>query len=236
MIFRTKYFVAAVLLVALHCFGANVRDSLVVKSSAGLESPVGLWKNKNNSAPVAVWFHGGMTSGNCKKGLVAGDDLAGLLPEYTVISVSACRDRHWVTPTAVEWVDAALDSVATRRKNPVDEVYLLGVSDGALGVIVYSTEGRRKISARLLISSFGKMLGEAPSVANIPKVKSGKWLFLQGGADRLYSPQESVPWIETFCKNVGVECDLKYDPQGEHDWLYWKNNYKDWILKVFKEK
>jgi len=232
-VFRTTYYIAIVLLVAIHCWGATVKDTLVVRATSGAESQVGFWKNGNKTAPVAVWFHGGMTSGNCQKGLVAGDDLSLLLPKYTVISASACRDKHWVTPTAMEWVDAALDSVAASRKNPVNEVYLIGVSDGALGVIAYSMNGRRKVNSRTLISSFGKMLGEASAVAKHPRAKTGKWLFLQGGSDRLYPSQETVPWIETFCRNVGVECDLKYDPQGEHDWLYWKNNHKDWILKLF---
>lgn len=234
--FRTKYIVAAILLVALHCSGDPLKDTLEVKSFDGSTSAVGFWKNGKKNAPVAVWFHGGMTSGNCQKGLVAGDDLSSLLPDYWVISVSACRDRHWVTPAAVQWVDAALDSIASRGHNPVEKVYLLGVSDGALGAIVYSMEGRRSAAARLLISSFGKSLGEASSITRHPRVKSGRWLFLQGGSDRLYPSQEAVPWIESFCKTAGTECDLKYDPRGEHDWSYWKNNHKDWILKLFKEK
>lgn len=232
--FRTKYFAAVLLLVVSCCFGATVKDSLMVQSNDGYKSAVGLWKNGTKDSPVAIWFHGGMTSVNCQKGLVAGDDLSGLLPDYWVISVSACRDKHWVTPAAVQWVDAALDSIASRRKKQLDEVYLVGVSDGALGAIVYSLEGRRQVAARLLISSFGKSLGEASSVASHLRAKSGKWLFLQGGSDRLYPSQETVPWIETFCKTVGTECDLKYDPKGEHDWSYWKNNHKDWILKLFK--
>lgn len=232
--FKIRYFAAVCLLVVAHCFGSTVKDSLVVRSKDGFESAVGLWKNVKKDAPVVVWFHGGMTSGNCQKGLVAGDDLSGLLPDYWVISVSACRDKHWVTSTAVQWVDAALDSIVSRGHKPVGEVSLLGVSDGALGAIVYSVDGRRQVTARLLISSFGKSLGEASSVAVHPKVKSGRWLFLQGGSDRLYPSQESVPWIESFCKTVGTECDLRYDPKGEHDWSYWKNNHKDWILKLFK--
>lgn len=188
------------------------------------------------ASSVAVWFHGGMTSGNCEKGLVAGNDLAALLPDFTVISVSACKESHWVTPIAVEWVDAALDSVAARRKVPVDIVYLIGVSDGALGVIAYSMEGRHKVVARTLISSYGSMLGTAEEVAGNPRLQSGKWNFLQGGSDRLYPSQETVPWIENFCRTVGKSCYLNFDQKGEHDWTYWKGGHKDWILKLFKEK
>ena len=89
---------------------------------------------------------------------------------------------------------------------------------------------------RLLVSSYGKLLGEAPAVAASPKMGSGKWRFLQGGADRLYPPSETIPWIQDFCRNVGVDCDLRYDPSGEHDWSYWQGHHLDWILEAFLRK
>ena len=228
------------------CRGASPGDTLQVASSDGSGSVVGVWwgssdsasvsGSKRNASPVAVWFHGGMTSSNCKKGLEAGSDLAELLPGFTVISASACKERHWAIPSAVEWIDAALDSVASRRKSPVENVYLLGISDGAIGTFVYSAQGKRKVVARTVISSYGAMLGAAQNLGKMQEFKSGKWLFIQGGSDRLYPSQETVPWIEAFCKTLGKECELKYDPKGEHDWSYWKNSRKDWILKLFKEK
>ena len=53
--------------------------------SAGNKSPdmpVGVWRiagNKTTDGTV-VWLHGGMTSNNCRKGLVAGGDIAKMLP------------------------------------------------------------------------------------------------------------------------------------------------------------
>lgn len=185
---------------------------------------------------MAVWFHGGMSSGNCEKGLVAGNDLSELLPHYTVISASACRENHWVTPAATEWIDTALDSVAARRKQPVDTVYLIGVSDGALGVFAYSMWGRRQAEARVLISSYGAMLGAASDLARIPQLQSGRWCFFQGGRDRLYPSEQTKPWIETFCRGMETsrtKCDLIYDSQGEHDWSYWKKMHKKSILELF---
>lgn len=233
-------FCLKIVCLALFCacgLGWGSQDTLTV-SADGVQSPVGVWwpqdKGKTSmkkaaGSKVAVWFHGGMTSGNCSKGLVAGDDFAKLFQDRIVISVSACRQNHWATPQMMKIVDVALDSVAARRKAVIPQVDLVGISDGALGVIVYSMEGRRNVNHRLLMSSFGGSLGPASELGNLLRAKSGRWLFLQGGADRLYPSGQSVPWIEDFCKNVGAECNLKYDPSGEHDWLYWKERRLEWI-------
>lgn len=233
-----KIFFAVLLMAVVHGLSSPAPVQFQVESvNPKLPSDVGLWWGKDKAkSPVAIWFHGGMTSGNCQKGLVAGDDLAKLVPNYTVVSVSACRNSHWVTPAASQWVDAALDSIAKRRNVSVDSVYLVGISDGALGVLAYSAWGRRGQVARVLISANGQALGRAENLAMQLAAKKGGWRFIQGGMDRLYPADVTVPWIETFCKNVGAECDLKFDPAGEHDWKYWQNKRKDWILEIFSKK
>ena len=214
-------------------------DSLVIDvrgAKASFQSPAGIWwPKKIKKAPVVVWFHGGMSSGNCAKGLVAGADFAELYPEKIVVSVSACRDNHWVTPAAIAAVDAALDSVAAKRGAPVERVSLVGVSDGSLGVLVYSLEGRRAVDDRLLMSSFGGFLGEPTPLAVSPKMHSGRWRFLQGGKDRLYPSEKTVPWITEFCKAVQVDCELRFDPEGEHDWSYWKDKHMEWIHEAVRK-
>ena len=185
---------------------------------------------------VVVWFHGGMGSSNCAKGLDAGAGFADLYPGKIVVSVSACRENHWVTKGMIEAVDAALDSVAARRKSPIEKVSLVGISDGSLGVLTYSLEGRRAVEERLLMSSFGGFLGEPQAIASPKKMQSGRWRFLQGGKDRLYPSDKTVPWITEFCKAVQVDCELRFDPEGEHDWSYWRNNRLDWIKDAVREK
>ena len=234
------------LLAALFAFSlafASNPDSLTVRfmdpeKKVFVSSATGVWwpAQPKSSKHVVVWFHGGMTSNNCQKGLVAGEGFSKLVPDVVVLSVSACRDKHWVTGAMVAAVDAALDSVAKRRASFVEEVSLVGVSDGALGVLAYSMHGRRRVKERLLVSSFGPALGPASQVAATLKAKSGRWRFLQGGSDRLYPPHETLPWIQEFCKNVGADCDLKYDPAGEHDWNYWQERHLDWILEAFLRK
>ena len=222
-------------------------DSLVVSvQNSSVKSQTGIWwpnpkakkskKVKRADAPVVVWFHGGMSSGNCAKGLVAGTDLSKLFPEKIVVSVSACRGNHWVTKTMIDAVDAALDSVAARRKSPVERVSLVGVSDGSLGVLVYSLEGRRTVVDRLLMSSFGGFLGAPSELATPKKMQSGRFRFLQGGNDRLYPSDKTVPWITEFCKAVQVDCELRFDPAGEHDWSYWKEKRLDWIREALRDK
>lgn len=206
--------------------------------SAGNKSPdmpVGVWRiagNKTTDGTV-VWFHGGMTSNNCRKGLVAGGDIAKMLPTYIVVSASACKQNHWVEPTTIQRVDDALDSLSKRHKKDISEISLIGISDGSLGVIAYSMWGKRKIRNRILMSSYGEALGPATQVAAQAPLKNGRWRFIQGGSDRLYPSEKTLPWIQEFCQNVGTACDLKFDPQGEHDWSYWQKKHKEWILEFF---
>lgn len=231
-------------------------DSLLidVRGASGtpsFQSPTGIWwpsvgknakakrKPVNNEyaskSPVVVWFHGGMSSSNCAKGLVAGGSFADFYEKKIVVSVSACRENHWVTKGMMDAVDAALDSVAALRKSPVDKVSLVGISDGSLGVLVYSLEGRRAVDDRLLMSSFGGFLGEPQAIASQMKMHSGRWRFLQGGKDRLYPSGKTVPWITEFCKTVQVDCELRFDPEGEHDWSYWWNKHMDWIHEAVRK-
>ena len=217
----------------------NAPDSLLIDvrgTGSSFQSPAGIWwPKKIKKASVVVWFHGGMSSSNCAKGLVAGADFAELYPEKIVVSISACRENHWVTKAAINAVDAALDSVAAKRGAPVERVSLVGVSDGSLGVLVYSLEGRRAVENRLLMSSFGAFLGGAAELAAPKKMHVGRFRFLQGGKDRLYPSDQTVPWITEFCKAVQVDCELRFDSEGEHDWSYWKGKRMEWIRDAIRK-
>ena len=96
-------------------------------------------------------------------------------------------------------------------------------------------KSKRKIKNRILMSSYGEALGPAAQVAAQTQLKNGRWRFIQGGSDRLYPSEKTLPWIQEFCQNVGTQCDLKFDPQGEHDWSYWQKNHKEWILEFFSK-
>ena len=229
-------YLAAVLALGLVSAAWAAKDTLSIEVQ-GVRSAVGVWwPASREKAPVLVWFHGGMTSGNCEKGLVAGDDLSKLYPAAIVVSASACRENHWATQPIVAALDRALDSVATLRKSPVGEVSLVGVSDGAIGVLFYSLNGGRRVQDRLLVSSNGSLLGEAQKLASLPRYREGRWRFLQGGSDRLYPSGVTVPWIDAFCRALGSDCDLKFDQAGEHDWSYWRDKHLDWIRAAIAPK
>lgn len=228
------FFVLAVLFASVVAFASQ--DSLAIEAG-GIISNVGVWwPDSTKKAPIVIWFHGGMSSGNCSKGFVAGDDFSKIYPKAIVVSASACRENHWATPQIVAVLERTLDSIAVVRKRPVEEVSLVGVSDGAIGVFFYSLNGRRHVQDRLLISSNGSLLGDAQKFASFQKYKEGRWRFLQGGSDRLYPTNLTVPWIDGFCKALKSDCDLRFDPAGEHDWSYWKNKRMEWILEAIKLK
>lgn len=245
-----RRFVVLLLATVAVAFAQAPTDTLYTKKLPRLENasimfpvhstpdmPVGVWRAAGNktSAETIVWFHGGMTSNNCQKGLVAGGALSKMMPSYTIVSASACKQNHWVEPSTIKNLDIALDSLTKRQKKEIPEVSLVGISDGSLGVIAYSMWGKRKIKNRILMSSYGESLGPAAQVAAQAPLKNGRWRFIQGGSDRLYPSEKTLPWIQEFCQNVGTQCDLKFDPQGEHDWTYWQNKHKDWILEIFSK-
>ena len=211
--------------------------SIMFPVASAPDMPVGVWRipgNKTSSGTV-VWFHGGMTSNNCKKGLIAGSDLSKMLPTYTIVSASACKQNHWMEPSTIESLDEALDNLAKKIKKDIPEISLVGISDGSLGVIAYSLWGKRNVKNRILMSSFGEALGPAIQIAQQPTLQNGRWRFIQGGKDRLYPADRTFPWIQEFCQNVGTPCDVKFDQQGEHDWSYWQKQHKEWILEFFSK-
>ena len=196
----------------------------------GAPSPVGVWAPKDTkAAQVVVWFHGGMTSSRCDKGLEAGEGFSKFAPGAVVASPSACGERNWASEFGVKITDAALDSLEKRLGKKISEVALVGVSDGALGVVSYSLYGRRSVKTRLLISSFLEPFGSPKRLASEPKLKGGSWTFLQGASDRLYPSERTFPWLSEFCKAESIRCTLHFDNAGEHDWSYWAEKRAAWL-------
>jgi len=209
-------------------------DSLTI-SVGSLTSPSAIWHRGIPKSPqVYVWFHGGMQSSKCAKGYEAGGMLVPFLEksqkENIVVSVSACKDNHWLTSSILKAVDVMLDSVAVRFKIQIDTVSLVGISDGGLGVAGYTLYGKRAVKARLLVSTNLSAVSDAENLSKTFKVREGSWTFLQGGSDRLYPSNRTVPWMERFCSALGVkQCKIRFDERGEHDWSWWTANRESWI-------
>ena len=51
----------------------------------------------------------------------------------------------------------------------------------------------------------------------------------------MYPSDQTVPWITEFCKAVQVDCELRFDPDGEHDWDYWKGKRMEWIRNAIRK-
>lgn len=231
-------FLFPVLLLAAFVFARGekpfVSDSVTVRVG-DFESPSAVWHREKVKRPqVFVWFHGGMQSSKCAKGYEAGAALVPFLSEASkegvVLSVSACRDNHWLSSGPLLAVDRMLDSVEARLGLKIDTVSLAGVSDGGLGVVGYTLYGKREVRSRLLVSTNLASVSDAENLSKDPRVRLGTWLFLQGGADRLYPSDRTVPWMETFCRSLGRKtCKLRFDEKGEHDWSWWTLHRKAWI-------
>lgn len=231
------FFLLACSLAFAKPLNAALVDTLRV-SVAGETLPAGVWRAKSANAPVYVWFHGGMTSGRCDKGLEAGEGFFEIAQsagnDFVVVSPSACKDRHWVS-ASIYSVDAVLDSLEKKLSRKIAAVSLVGVSDGCLGVMAYSLVGKRNVEKRLLVSGYLANVWRAEDLAREPRLQ-GSWDFLQGASDRLYPSELTYPWIEAFCQNQGVNCTKHFDAAGEHDWSYWTEKRKDWILEFIRNK
>jgi hypothetical protein len=206
-----------------------LKDSLIIMEK-DFNSPAGVWfstPKKQNSPSVIIWFHGGMQSSKCQKGLVAGQGLFELLedPNVIIASPSACLDKHWLSPTLINITDKLIDSLEHHFNILIKEVNLVGVSDGALGVFAYSMNGKRAILSRLLISSNLSIVGDPKVFAQNTRLRSGAWFFMQGGQDRLYPASHVLPWLNSFCESIGSSCNVFFDSKGEHDWSYWTQKH-----------
>ncbi len=228
-----------VLILAWVAFTFAKTDTLQIQFDASAEPvAVGVWypdKMSNKNVPVVYWFHGGMRSSNCQKGLEAGKGFFELAEKALVISVSACGERDFLNPTTLAAFDASLDSLKKRFSFLADTVSLVGVSDGALGVFVYSLYGKRFIKNRLLVSSYLPLFGTAREWQDNPKFFTGKWTFFQGARDRLYRAEETFPWILDFCSVKSIRCQYEFDNLGEHDWSYWVKNKRRQIFDFIKD-
>jgi hypothetical protein len=114
-------------------------------------------------------------------------------------------------------------------------VWLLGVSDGGLGVLAYTLEGRRFVARRMLVSVWLGQLADPSVLARVPRVRQGGWRFFQGGSDRLYPKGNTVPWMREFCAGMGsLQCLVQFDAAGEHDWAWWRAHRLEWLKAALR--
>ena len=120
----------------------NVEEFKFISNEDTLVTGVFSNDSKANSQ-VVIWFHGAMSSARCNKGLEAGRGFLEFVPQAIVISPSACKNENWLREKSIQRIDSVLNSLEKVRNQQIDSVYLVGVSDGALGVFAYSVFGKR---------------------------------------------------------------------------------------------
>ncbi|MDB5104139.1 MAG: hypothetical protein JWP91_1828 [Fibrobacteres bacterium] len=184
--------------------------------------------------PLIVWLHGGMRSQNTEKGFEAHRALTLFVPPtgYFLCSPSAFAGQEWTGPRGISHIDSLIDYMVAHYPIDPKDINLVGVSDGCLGVIAYSLAGKRDINRRILISSAPQLVLPLESLPGRPRFAQGSWDFLQGGRDRLFPPDQVVPYLRQWEKTY-ANSRFHYFPEGEHDFSYYAANASDLLKSLF---
>lgn len=183
---------------------------------------------------LIVWLHGGMRSGNREKGAEAHRAILPFVDPkaFYLCSPSAFGGEDWLTPKGQEHIENLIGYMLSHYPiNPAD-INLVGVSDGTLGVIAYSANGKRAIHRRVLISCYPQIVIPPESLPGQAKFATGSWDFLQGGHDRLFPVQEVLPYLQRW-ESLYPNAHLHYFPEGEHDFSYYVANASDLLKGLF---
>jgi hypothetical protein len=204
---------------------------------AGWEPFAGAGKAASKASakrPLLIWLHGGMRSRNTEKGFEAHRALIPFVPPkaYWIASPSAYLDNEWTRPQGLAHIDALIGYMAARYPVDTSAITLFGVSDGCLGVIAYSLQGKRaeKVVRRILVSSAPQLVLDAQALPGQKLFSGGSWDFLQGGRDQLFPPDQVVPYLRRW-EGLYPNAHLHYFPDGEHDFGYYVLNAPD-LLKA----
>ena len=202
--------------------------------ACGISVPAQAQGKPRRKPGLIVWLHGGMGSRNREKGFEAHRAILPFLDPgaYYVCSPSAYGGQEWPTPQGIAHIDALIDYMAAHYAFDTADINLVGVSDGNLGVIAYSLQGKRALHRRVLISSAPQLVLPLESLPGQARFGTGTWDFLQGGRDRLFPPDQVVPYLQQWEK-LYPNAHLHYFPDGEHDFSYYSNSAAALLKSLF---
>jgi pimeloyl-ACP methyl ester carboxylesterase len=211
---------------ALHvCIGPD-------SDACGITPPLG-GAPKAGKAGLIVWLHGGMRSQNREKGFEAHRAWLEYIPgrRYYLCSPSAYAGAEWPTPQGLGHIEALIDYML--KAYPIDpgDVNMVGVSDGCLGVVVYSLQGARPLRHRVLISSAPQLVLPIENLPGQARFAQGTWDFVQGGKDRLFPADQVMPYLERF-RALYPNARVHAFPDGEHDFS-WYAGHVPALLRTF---
>lgn len=204
-------------------------------NACGITPPVG-GPPRHGKAGLVVWLHGGMRSSNREKGFEAHRAWLGYLPSgrYWLCSPSAYGGAEWPTAQGLAHIEGLIGHMLADYPIDSSDINLVGVSDGCLGVIAYSLQGRRAISRRVLISSAPQLVLPAENLAGQPRFTHGRWDFLQGGRDRLFPAEQVLPYLRRF-ETLYPNARLHAFPEGEHDFSWYAQNAREPMMALFRD-
>ncbi len=206
-------------------------------NACGITLPYSAPNRKRLRKPgLIIWLHGGMRSQNREKGLEAHRALIPFVAEdgYILASPSAFGGQEWPTPQGIAHIDALIEYIASHYAFDGKDINLVGVSDGNLGVIAYSLQGKRELHRRILISSAPQLVLPLEALASQARFGRGSWDFLQGGRDRLFPPDQVIPYLKRW-ETLYPNSHLHYFPEGEHDFSFYSENASDLLKSLFSE-
>ncbi len=211
---------------------SNVCGITVPPSRAGSTG-----KKTGRKLGLIVWLHGGMRSQNREKGAAAHTAILPFIDpaRYYVCSPSAFSGQEWLTPSGLAHVEGIITYMLAHYPIDVRDINLVGVSDGSLGVIAYSLQGKYSPNRRVLISTFPQIVIEPQNLAGQERFKTGTWDFFQGGHDRLFPVSQVLPVLQAWEKSY-ANAHLHYFPDGEHDFSFFAQNAGALLRGIFAKK
>lgn len=191
---------------------------------------------KRRPSGLVVWLHGGMRSANREKGFEAHRAWLPFLPagRYYLCSPSAFGGAEWPTPQGLGHIEALIAHMLSAYPIDSADISLVGVSDGGLGVIAYSLQGRFALRRRVLISSAPQLVLPMEALPGQARFARGRWDFLQGGRDRLFPPDQVFPYLRRF-ESLYPNAKFHAFPEGEHDFAWYARNAREPMMALFQE-
>ncbi len=146
---------------------------------------------------------------------------------FVIIAPSFGYTGYWDTQTGEEGILEAIDDASNQALLDRRNIYLVGLSNGGLGVSRMASKFPRKFAGLVYIS---------PVIVR-EELFSEWWgrpiLIVTGAQDRRI-PVEAIRSTASFWRNFGVDVTLKIDPFEDHFLIFTQTtklltDIKDWL-------
>jgi predicted esterase len=224
-------FAGLILLPCCGVFAATAKPAQWLQIHIGPDSAACGFTIPNNphshKLPVLLWLHGGMRSANPEKGFTAHRAALELVPadSFYFVSPSAYAQADWLSDQGIQHIDQALQWVFSHYPARPDSIIAMGVSDGTLGIIRYTLQGRYPLARRILVSTFPDLALPANQVPQAASLRHGSWDIFVGGQDRLFPNGPVMTSLEVWRQAI-PRLTVHFEPLGEHDVSWWFTHQK----------